>query len=278
MSEIKQISAHSENIDKVIDALATSIEKGLSEAEAQSRLEKYGKNELIKEKGKTALQIFIGQFKSFLVYLLLFAIAISIVIGMWEASQGGEAWSSEYTDAIVIAAILIANAALGFYQEYQAEKSMESLKKLAPHFAKVRREGKISEIAVEDVALGDIILFEDGDKFPADLRLIREFSLYVDEAILTGESAPVKKQLDIVDKKLILADRINLGYMNTIITRGNGEGIVIGTGMNTEIGKIAKSLQQEVQEPSPFQVEVNRFGKLLGITILLICAGVFITE
>ncbi len=279
MTEIKQISAHSENIDKVIDALGTSIEKGLSEAEAQSRLEKYGKNELIKEKGKTALQIFLGQFKSFLVYLLLFAIAISIIIGIWEGAQpGAEEWSAEYTDAIVIAAILIANAALGFYQEYQAERSMESLKKLAPHFAKVRRGGKISEIAVEDVALGDIVLFEDGDKFPADLRLIKEFSLYVDEAILTGESAPVKKQLDIVDEKLILADRINLGYMNTIITRGNGEGIVIGTGMNTEIGKIATSLQQEIVEPSPFQVEVNRFGKLLGITILLICAGVFITE
>ncbi len=279
MVEIKQISAHSEIIEKVVNAMNTSIEKGLSESEAAARLEKYGKNELIKEKGKTALQIFIGQFKSFLVYLLLFAIAISVVIGLWESGRpGAEDWSSEYTDAIVIAAILIANAALGFYQEYQAEKSMESLKKLAPHFAKVRRDGKVSEIAVEDVALGDIILFEDGDKFPADLRLIKEFSLYVDEAILTGESAPVKKQLDIVDEKMILADRINLGYMNTIITRGNGEGIVIGTGMNTEIGKIAESLQQEIQEPSPFQVEVNRFGKLLGITILLICAGVFITE
>jgi len=279
MTEIKQISAHSEIVEKVIEALGTSIETGLSEAEAQSRLEKYGKNELTKEKGKTAFQIFIGQFKSFLVYLLLFAIAISVIIGIWEATQvGAEEWSAEYTDAIVIASILIANAILGFYQEYQAERSMESLKKLAPHFAKVRREGIISEIAVEDVALGDIILFEDGDKFPADLRLIKEFSLYVDEAILTGESAPVKKQLDIVDEKLILADRINLGYMNTIITRGNGEGIAIGTGMNTEIGKIAESLQKEIVEPSPFQVEVNRFGKLLGIIILLICAGVFVTE
>ncbi|MBY9021572.1 MAG: cation-translocating P-type ATPase [Candidatus Lokiarchaeota archaeon] len=279
MTEIKQISAHSENVEKVIEAMGTSIETGLSEAEAQNRLEKYGKNELIKEKGKTAFQIFIGQFKSFLVYLLLFAIVISIIIGIWEGAQpGAEEWSAEYTDAIVIASILIANAVLGFYQEYQAEKSMESLKKLAPHFAKVRRGSKVKEIAVEDVALGDIILFEDGDKFPADLRLIKEFSLYVDEAILTGESAPVKKQLEIVDEKLILADRINLGYMNTIITRGNGEGIVIGTGMNTEIGKIAESLQQEVVEPSPFQVEVNRFGKLLGIVILLICAGVFILE
>ena len=279
MTEIKQISAHSEIVDKVVEAFGTSIEKGLSEIEAQSRLEKYGKNELVKEKGKTALQIFIGQFKSFLVYLLIFAIAISIIIGMWEASQpGAEEWSAEYTDAIVILSILIVNAILGFYQEYQAEKSMESLKKLAPHFAKVRRDGKVIEIAVEDVVPGDITLVEDGDKFPADIRFIKEFSLYVDEAILTGESKPVKKHLNTVDEKMILADRTNLGYMNTIITRGNAEGVVIGTGMNTEFGKIAESLQKEKVEPSPFQVEVNRFGKLLGILILLICAGVFVVE
>jgi Ca2+-transporting ATPase len=279
MTEIKQISAHSENIDKVVEAFRTSIEKGLSEAEVQFRLEKYGKNELVKEKGKTAIQIFIGQFKSFLVYLLLFAIAISFIIGLWESTlPGAEEWSSEYTDALVILAILIVNAILGFYQEYQAEKSMESLKKLAPHFAKVRRDGKVIEIAVEDVVPGDIALIEDGDKFPADLRFIKEFSLYVDEAILTGESKPVRKRLEVVDEKMILADRTNLGYMNTIITRGNAEGVVIGTGMNTEIGKIAESLQKEKIEPSPFQVEVNRFGKLLGIIIILICAGVFITE
>ena len=279
MTQIKEISAHSENIDKVVEAFGTSTERGLSETEAQSRLEKYGKNELVKEKGKTALQIFIGQFKSFLVYLLLFAIVISFIIGIWESSQpGAEEWSSEYTDAIVILAILIVNAILGFYQEYQAEKSMESLKKLAPHFAKVRRDGKVIEIAVEDVAPGDIVLVEDGDKFPADIRFIKEFSLYVDEAILTGESKPVRKSLDIVDEKMILADRTNLGYMNTIITRGNAEGVVIGTGMNTEFGKIAESLQKEKVEPSPFQVEVNRFGKLLGIIILLICGGVFVTE
>jgi len=279
MTEIKQISAHSENVDKVVEAFGTSVRKGLSEVEAQSRIEKYGKNELIKEKGKTALEIFIGQFKSFLVYLLLFAIAISFIIGIWESSQpSAEEWSSEYTDALVILAILIVNAILGFYQEYQAEKSMESLKKLAPHFAKVRRDDKVNEIAVEDVVPGDIVLVEDGDKFPADIRFIKEFSLYVDEAILTGESKPVRKQLDIVDEKMILADRTNLGYMNTIITRGNAEGVVIGTGMNTEIGKIAESLQKEKVEPSPFQVEVNRFGKLLGIIILLICGGVFLTE
>ena len=278
MMDLDNIQAHSNSYEEVAKKMNTSMEVGLTKNEAQTRLEKYGRNELIKEKGKTAWQIFIGQFKDFLIYLLIFAIIISIAIGIYESIESGEEWPSEYTDAIVIAAILIVNAILGFYQEYQAEKSLESLKKLAPHFAKVRRAGRVIEIGVEDVVPGDIALFEDGDKFPADIRLYREFSLYVDEAILTGESIPVKKQLNPVEEKMILADRTNLGYMNTIITRGNGEGIVIGTGMHTEIGKIAVSLQEEKIELSPFQKEVNRFGKLLGILILIICGVVFLME
>ncbi len=279
MIELEKIHAHSVDYEEVANRMNTSIETGLPENEIQERFENYGKNELTKEKAKTAWQIFIGQFKDFLIYLLLFAIIISIVIGLYEASRpGAEAWSTEYTDATVIAAILIVNAILGFYQEYQAERSLESLKKLAPHFAKVRRSGRVTEISVEDVVPGDIILIGEGDKFPADIRLFKEFSLYVDEAILTGESKPVKKQLKPVEEKMILADRTNLGYMNTVITRGNGEGIVIGTGMKTEIGKIAESLQEEVIEPSPFQKEVNRFGKLLGILILVICFAVFAVE
>ena len=279
MLELKEIYAHSKPIDEVTAILDTNITTGLSEKDATKRLEIYGKNELIKEKGKTPLQIFISQFKDFLVYLLFFAIAVSIIIGLWEASRpGASLWSSEYTDAIVIAAILIINAVLGFYQEYQAEKSMESLKKLAPHFARVRRNDKVLQIGVEEVVPGDIVLFEEGDKFPADVRIFKKFSLYVDEAILTGESKPVEKELDIVDKKEILADRTNLGFMNTIITRGNGEGIVIGTGMHTEIGKIASSLQGEKVEPSPFQKEVDRFGKQLGIIIIIICIIIFVVE
>jgi Ca2+-transporting ATPase len=279
MLELKEINAHSKSIDEVARILETDIRTGITENEAAERIGIYGKNELIKEKGKTPFQIFISQFKDFLVYLLLFAIAVSIIIGIWEASRpGASLWSSEYTDAIVIAAILVINAVLGFYQEYQAEKSMESLKKLAPHFAKVRRNDKVIQIGVENVVPGDIVLFEEGDKFPADVRIFKKFSLYVDEAILTGESKPVEKNLNIVDKKEILADRTNLGYMNTIITRGNGEGIVIGTGMNTEIGKIAESLQGEQVEPSPFQKEVDHFGKLLGIIIIVICIIIFVVE
>ena len=278
MIDLKNVRPHSISYDSVAEKLNTSIEAGLTEKDAEKRIEEYGKNELIKEKGKSALQIFISQFKDFLIYLLMFAIIISIVIGIYESNRTGEQWVSEYIDAIVIAAILIVNAILGFYQEYRAEKSLESLKKLAPHFAKVRRDGRVLEIAVEDVVPGDIVLFEEGDKFPADIRLNKEFSLYVDEAILTGESKPVKKQLKPVDDKMILADRTNLGYMNTIITRGNGEGIVIGTGMETEVGKIAESLQEEEVELSPFQKEVNRFGKLLGIIIIVICIAVFLIE
>ncbi len=279
MKDLENIYAHSVVFEEVAENLETSIETGLSENEIQRRLEKFGKNELTKERGKTALQIFIGQFKDFLIYLLIFAIVISIIIGLYESLQpDAEAWPEQYTDAIVIVAILIVNAVLGFRSEYSAEKSLESLKKLAPHYAKVRRDGRVLEIAVEDVIPGDIILFEEGDKFPADVRIYREFSLYVDEALLTGESVPVKKQLKPVEKKVLLADRTNLGYMNTIITRGNGEGIVIGTGMTTEVGKIAASLQSEEIELSPFQKEVNKFGKLLGIIILIICALVFVVE
>jgi Ca2+-transporting ATPase len=279
MTETKKVSAHAKSIEEVERVMDTSINSGLSESEVISRREKYGKNELIKEKGKTAFQIFISQFKDFLIYLLFFAIGVSVVIGIYEAiNNPGAPWSTEYTDAIVIASILIVNAILGFYQEYQAEKSMESLRKMAPHFAKVRRGNQVKEISVEDVVPGDIVMVEEGDKVPADVRLTKEFSLYVDEAILTGESKPVKKELGIVDEKLILADRVNLAYMNTIVTRGNCEGIVIGTGMQTEIGKIAGSLQEEQIEPSPFQKEVDRFGKLLGLAIIIICIGVFLTE
>ncbi len=276
---MEQINAHSISIEEVEKRFNTSLETGLTESETQVRLEKYGRNELIKEKGKTAWQLFIGQFKSFLVYLLIFAIIISIIIGVWESTRpGASAWSSEYTDAVVISSILIINAILGFYQEYKAEESLESLKKLAPHFAKVRRDGIVKELGVEEVVPGDIVLIEEGDKFPADIRLSKQFSLYVDEAILTGESKPVQKQLDTVDEKMILADRTNLGYMNTIVTRGNGEGIVIGTGMSTEIGKIAGKLQEVVIEPSPFQKEVDKFGKQLGIIIIIICVAVFVFE
>ncbi|MHA1844512.1 MAG: cation-translocating P-type ATPase [Promethearchaeota archaeon] len=270
------INAHALKIDEIENQLNTSIEQGLTEEEVFKRLEKYGLNELVQKKRITAWQIFINQFKDFLIYLLLFAILISIIVGFYELSLGNP--PSEFLDAIVIFIILIINAILGFYQEYKAEKSLESLKKMAPRNAIVKRGGKVKEINVKHVVPGDLLILEEGDKIPADARLINSYSLYVDEAILTGESKPVLKKPDLLKEKTPLADRKNMVYSNTIITRGNGTALAIHTGMNTEIGKIAEKIQEEEPEPSPFQIEIDRFGKLLGKIIIIVCLAVFVIE
>lgn len=274
--ETKEINAHAIEIDDVKNILNTSLEKGITEEEAQKRLEFYGFNELKETKKISAWQILFNQFKDFLIYLLMVAIAISLIVGFYELSIGEE--PSEFLDALVIFIILILNAILGFYQEYKAEQAIESLKKLAPHFAKVKRNGIVKEIDVKYVVPGDILKLDEGDKLPSDARLTKAYSLYIDEAILTGESAPVKKTISVVDKNLILADRTNIAYSNTIITRGNGQAIAIATGMKTEIGKIAEKIQEVEPEQSPFQKEVDRFGRQLGKIIVIICLAVFAIE
>ena len=274
--EIIDIKAHSLETKEVIKKMNTSLETGLSDEEVNQRLEKYGLNELKAIKKVSPLEIFFNQFKDFLVYLLLFAIAISIIVGFYELSIGNE--PTEFLDAFVIFIILIINAVLGFYQEYKAEKVLESLKKMAPHNAKVKRGGIVQEIEVKYVVPGDMLILDEGDKMPADARLTQAYSLYIDEAILTGESLPVEKNLKIVEEKTMLADRKDMVYSNTVVTRGNGEAIAVATGMNTEIGKIAEKIQEVEPEPSPFQVEVNRFGKFLGKLILIICFLVFVIE
>ena len=276
MMEIVDINAHSLEVQEVAEKLKTSLEKGLTDDDVNNRLEIYGLNELRETKKISAWQILLSQFKDFLVYLLLFAIAISIIVGFYELSIGEE--PSEFLDALVIFIILIVNAVLGFYQEFKAEKALESLKKMAPRNAKVRRNGIVKEIEVKYVVPGDILQLDEGDKLPADARLTKAYSLYIDEAILTGESQTVEKNLKLVEEKTTLADRKNMVYSNTIITRGNGEAIAIATGMQTEIGKIAEKIQAEEPEPSPFQIEVDRFGKSLGKIILIVCFLVFLIE
>ncbi|MGV9203560.1 MAG: cation-translocating P-type ATPase [Promethearchaeia archaeon] len=274
--EKRDFKPHALEIDKVEDLLNTDMEKGLSENEAQQRLEEYGKNELQRGEGVSAWDIFFSQFKDFLVYLLFFAIVVSIIVGFYQLSVGNEA--SEFLDALVIFIILIVNAILGFYQEFKAEKALEKLRGMAPHDAKVKRGGKVKKVKVKELVPGDIIILDEGDKIPADARLFKAYSLYADEAILTGESKPVNKKLKIYDEKIMLGDRRNMIFSNTVITRGNGEAMVVGTAMSTEIGKIAESIQEERPEPSPFQVEIDKFGKLLGKIIILLCIIVFIVE
>ena len=271
-----EINAHSMEVQEVVDKLSTSLETGLTEEEVNRRIEKYGLNELRVTKKVSALKIFISQFQDFLIYLLFFAIAISVIVGLYEMSIGNE--PTEFLDALVIFIILIINAILGFYQEYKAEKSLESLKKMAPHNAKVKRDGIVQEIDVKYIVPGDVLQLDEGDKIPADARLVKSFSLYIDEAILTGESQSVKKKIKLVGEKTMLADRTNIAYSNTIITRGNGQAIAVATGMQTEIGKIAEIIQEEEEEPSPFHIEVERFGKSLGKIIMVLCLAVFLLE
>ncbi len=272
----EELQVHNLEVEKVADELKTSIDIGLTEEEAERRLEQYGLNEIQKTGGVSPIQIFINQFKDFLVYLLFFAIGISIVVGFYELSIGGD--PSEFLDAIVIFIILVANAILGFYQEYKAEKAIESLREMAPHFAVVIRDGKTKQIDVKGVVPGDILKLDEGDKIPADARLFENYSLYVDEAILTGESQPVEKDLNLYDVKTMLADRKNMVFSNTVITRGNAKAIAVRTAMKTEVGKIAEKIQEEEPEKTPFQKEVDRFGKQIGIITLIVCAMVFVIE
>jgi Ca2+-transporting ATPase len=236
---------------------------GITSAEAAERIKTYGLNELTKKKENTALKILIGQFKSFLVGLLVIAMVVSYLIG-------------EHIDAYVIGIIVILNALLGFIQEYRADKAVESLKKLSAPKAHVMREGRVQEIDATQVVPGDILVLAEGDRIPADARLIEAMSLEVNESALTGESTSAEKQTEILtDASLTIGDRKNMVFMNTVITRGRGTAVVIGTGMTTEIGLIAKSISEQKTPETPLQKKLGIVAKNLGIAALAISAAVF---
>lgn len=250
-------------VNKILDEFKTSS-KGLSQQEAEKRLEKYGLNEIKEEKKISLFQIFFNQFKSPLIYILLFAIIITLAIG-------------EYTDSVIISIIVVINAVLGFSQEYKAEKSIEALKKLTSLKATVVRDGTEKRILAKDLVPGDIIRLEEGEKIPADARLIEVISLETHESALTGESTPIAKEINAIKEKKPIAEQSNMIFSGTVITRGRGKAIVVRTGMRTEIGKIAEMMQSEKKEQTPLQLELAKFGKLLGIAIIVICIIVFLT-
>ncbi len=256
---------HTMSVDSVFSALKTS-KKGLSTSKAQSRLREYGLNKLKEKKRKTALLIFIEQFKSFLVILLLAAVIISIFLGVFSDE-------SHFIDAAVIGAIIILNAILGFYQEYKAEKTLEALKRLVIRKVVVVRNGKHIEIKTEELVPGDIVLLDAGNRVPADLRIFEARELKIDESALTGESVPVKKGINVL-KDVAVAERKNMAFMGTLITYGRGLGIVVSTGMATEMGKIA-GMVQEKEEMTPLQRKLQKFGKSLGIVVFVITMIIF---
>ncbi len=244
---------------KVID----SSEKGLTSKQSNERLSKFGRNELQEKSNCSRLKIFIQQFHSFIVYILISAFLISLVL-------------NEYLDASVIGAIIILNALLGFVQEYKAEKAIEALQKLATPLTIVLRDGLKQEVDSRNLVIGDVVFLEAGTKIPADCYLIRAVELQVDESTLTGESVPVNKKVLQIEKDKGLNERINTLYASTTITTGKAMAVVVKIGMQTEIGKIAGIIQRSKEGDTPLQRKLSKFGMKLGLLVLILCTFIFI--
>lgn len=236
-----------------------SSESGLSGEEAGDRLEKYGKNTIEEEGGISPLRIFLSQFTDFLILILLVAAVVSSLVG-------------HQIDAYLIIIIVTANGIFGFIQDWKAEKSIEALKKMASPKALVLRDGRKKETDADEVVPGDVLVLKQGSSVPADARLVEQHNMKVDESALTGESAGVDKHTEEIEGDRELAERENMVYKHTNVVRGRGKAVVVGTGMDTQIGQVASKIQEVEQEATPFQKEVNELGKNLGAGILAICA------
>ena len=263
---------------EAIEKLKTS-ERGLSEEEAKKRLQEYGYNELKERKKVSALEIFLNQFKDIFVIMLLIAIAISVLIGWYEVKENPEkSFFEAYADAVAIGAIVVLNAIVGFTQEYRAEKALEAMKKLTAPKARVIREGKEVLIDAREVVPGDILLIEAGDRIAADGLLLESVELEVNEAVLTGESAPVRKKVGKLKPDTPIAERKNCVFMATYATYGRGKVLVTATGMKTEFGKIAEKVQEIEEEETPLKRKLNNFAKKLAKFVVVICIIIFALE
>lgn len=260
-------SWHALKTEEALEELKVN-EKGLSHEEAQKRLITYGSNELKKKKGKSPIKLFLSQFTDVLMIILLIAMFLSLGLGIYENSI------EEIYSTIIIFAIVIASAALGFTQEYRSEKAVDALKRMAAPTAIALRNGKEERIPANQLVPGDVILLYTGDKVPADARLIEAHNLKLDEASLTGESAPVDKITTPVAEETPLNDRRNMVFTGTIVAYGRAKAVVTTTGMNTEFGKIAEMVQTTTQEQTPLEKRMASVGKWIGILAVVICIGV----
>ena len=260
---------YNQSVEEVAQGLETDPSSGLKPEEIQKRIEKYGKNTLVQKKNRSFLAMFISQFKSFMIILLIIAAVISGVMGI-KTGEG-------LLDTYIIMGILLLNAFIGAYQEMKAQKSLESLKKMAAPMAKVVRGGEPMVVNVEDVVPGDVVELEVGDIVPADIRITESYSMSVQESSMTGESVPVEKSPETLESEDIpLGDRINMAFSSGVVTFGHGKGIVVGTGMNTEIGKIADMLDKDSDTQTPMQVRLEKLGKVIGTAAVLICVVIFV--
>ena len=256
-------------VEDVEKELHTNIETGLTDEEVKQRREKYGLNQLKEKKKKSMLKRFLDQFKDFSIIILIIAAIVSGVVGVAE----GEG----ITDTIIILIVVLVNAIIGVTQESKAEKSLEALQKLTDHASKVIRNGHITVVPAKELVPGDIVVLDTGDYIPADLRIIESVNLKSQEASLTGESVPVEKTIEKIDDTEIgIGDRTNMLFSSSLVTYGRGKGIVVETGMTTEVGKIAEMINQTEEQITPLQQKLNKLGKTLGIAALAICVFIFI--
>ncbi len=249
--------------EDVLKELGADKNNGLTSQEALNRLNKYGKNKISSKKKKSLIHQIFSQLKDVMIYILIAAAIISASLG-------------EISDALIILLVVLINAIIGIVQESKAEKALEALKELSTPKALVKRDGELKEILSEEVVLGDIVILDAGRYVPGDLRLIETANLKIEESAFTGESIPAEKDSLFLSKKDVpIGDRKNMAFMSTLTTYGRGTGVVVGTGMNTEIGKIAKMIENEKNEATPLQKKLSELGKILGILAISICLLIF---
>ena len=255
--------------EEIEKEFSTSSNEGLSTKDVEEKRQKYGFNELKAKKKKSLFVKFLEQFKDFMIIVLIVAAIVSGIVGYME----GEG----ITDSIIILIVVIVNAIIGVVQESKAEKSLEALQKLSSHVAKVVRNGKVEVVQSRELVPGDVVILDTGDYVPADLRIIESANLKSQESSLTGESVPVDKNSEVIeDEKVGIGDRTNMLFSSSLITYGRGKGIVVETGMNTEVGKIATIINDTEGTATPLQIKLNKLGKTLGIAALAICIVIFI--
>jgi Ca2+-transporting ATPase len=250
----------------IAKSLDTSLQHGLSSEEAKRRLEKNGPNELAEEKKVSPIVKFLLQFKDFLVILLIVAGVISFIFG-------------DYVEGYVIIIIVVINSVLGFVQEHRAEESLQKLKELAGDDTLVIRDGNETRVNIKDLVVGDILVMWEGETIGADVRIFEDSRLKVEEGILTGESVPVDKiSTNIVEEKVVLAEQKNMAFMGTTTVKGRGKAIIVRTGMDTEMGKIAKATIESTEQKTPLQMRLDKLGKLIGLIVIILVVFIMVVE
>jgi P-type Ca2+ transporter type 2C len=266
------MSWHAKSAEDVLRELQTDGERGLTSEEQGRRILTYGRNQLQQERGFSPLKILVAQFNDFLIYLLLAAAVLSIVVGFLPGNE------PDYTEAILILCIVVANGIFGFIQDYRAESAMQALRDLSTPQTFVLRGGEKVRVLTTELVPGDIVILEQGMRIPADARLLEAVSLETVESALTGESAGVGKSTEPVPPDTLLAERTSMVFMNTDVVRGRGRAVVVATGMETEVGAIATELEKTEEKPTSFQLEVSQLGKQIAWAALILISIVGVVE